>query len=46
VDVVEDVPADVLDTLRSASDASMASWLKKAGPDGAVILEEYKSKMQ
>ncbi|MEG3661969.1 TRAP transporter substrate-binding protein [Celeribacter halophilus] len=46
VDVVEEVPADVLTTLRSASDASMASWLEKAGPDGAAILEEYKSKMQ
>lgn len=44
--VVEDVPADVLETLLKASDASMNSWLEKSGDDGAEILEKFKAKMQ
>jgi len=43
--VVEEVPAEVLEVLESASEIAMQSWLDKVGPEGAEIVAEFKSKM-
>jgi TRAP-type C4-dicarboxylate transport system substrate-binding protein len=40
--IVTDVPAKLLDALAVAGKPALDGWLKKMGPDGQKILDEYK----
>ncbi len=40
----EKPPAEVMDTLRAAADASVGDWLARAGPEARQVFEQYREK--
>jgi len=44
VTIVEKPPADVMQALRAAGDASVADWLSRAGPEARQVYETYRKR--